>query len=146
ERSAYFIDPVHLNDEGMDIVARYYAEEVLASDFPGKFERPRWAMDSAHGLDAVPADQIRVVEATYGMNCRSFKVPTHAVNSVRPGNATNAIARHCAGARGKCDMVIDVERLGDPANSCGKDFSVSWRCGTRPGLQQAYIDGESNGK
>jgi hypothetical protein len=42
DRKAFFIDPVHLNDAGMDAVARLYAAEILASDFPARFQHPVW--------------------------------------------------------------------------------------------------------
>ena len=36
KRQNYFIDNYHLNDEGQEIVARYYAYRVLKRDFPDK--------------------------------------------------------------------------------------------------------------
>lgn len=47
DRKAFFIDPVHLNDGGMDVVARLYAKMILASDLPGQFTSPNWTGEIA---------------------------------------------------------------------------------------------------
>jgi hypothetical protein len=36
ERQAYFLDNYHLNDDGLETVARYYAYRILKRDFPDK--------------------------------------------------------------------------------------------------------------
>jgi hypothetical protein len=36
KRSEYFIDSVHLNDIGLDMMARYYAYNILSRDFPAQ--------------------------------------------------------------------------------------------------------------
>jgi hypothetical protein len=33
----------------------------------------------------------------------------------------------CVG-EASCEYKVDVFKLGDPANGCGKDFLVAWRC------------------
>jgi hypothetical protein len=86
------------------------------------------------------ADLIKVMEATYGANCRGL------TSDVRAGNATTAIAQGCAQARKTCSFVIDVNRLGDPARGCGKDFSVGWRCGADETINRVYLAGEANGQ
>jgi peptidoglycan/LPS O-acetylase OafA/YrhL len=70
---------------------------------------------------------IDIVDATYGQNCSSFAPPSPAVNLFRPGNATDAVRQDCAGVR-SCDFAINVNRLGDPASGCAKDFSAIYRC------------------
>jgi hypothetical protein len=150
DRNAFFIDPVHLNDVGMDVVARFYAGTILASDLPHQFKRLEWAgkplPDEGPGVTASVADEIRVVEATYGSNCKDFKVPPPAGNRVRIGNASSIVATSCSSKHGVCAFPIDVGRLGDPAPNCGKDFSVKWRCSAATDVHQANLAGEANGK
>jgi hypothetical protein len=149
DRKEFFIDPVHLNDAGMDQVARLYAETILATDIRNQFEKPHWAgqplPDFAPGEPLLP-DQIRISDATYGMNCRDFKVPAPGVNRVRPGNATETVAAACERKKGICQYTIDVTKIGDPAGTCGKDFSVSWRCGLEVKRRVSYVEAEANGK
>ena len=139
DRKEFFIDSVHLNDVGMDRVARLYAGTILATDMPDKFDKPHWlAPISPFAPGEIPVpDQIRVSEATYGMNCKDFKVPPFAVNSVRSRNATEAVADVCGRKLGSCQYTIDAAKIGDPANSCAKDFSVSWSCGAERKASQS---------
>lgn len=149
DRNAFFIDPVHLNDSGMNVVARRYADMILASDLPDRFTPPRLGGPLPESLSATPQpalDEIRIVEATYGLNCKDFKVPAPAMNGVRLGNASEPVANSCMRVRGSCTYPVDVVRLGDPANSCAKDFSVKWRCGAESDIRQAYLPAEANGK
>jgi len=44
---------------------------------------------------------------------------------------------------GTCVFTIDVRQLGDPANSCPKDFAVKWRCGTATEVLWKYLPGEA---
>jgi hypothetical protein len=90
------------------------------------------------------ADLIVVSEATYGMNCRNPATRSGPLNDVKAGNVTAAVAGNCAGARGTCSFVVDVNRLGDPAPGCGKDLSVFWRCGADETVHRAYVAGEAN--
>src|SRR5262249_2754369 len=73
------------------------------------------------------AVEIRVAEATYGLNCREFKPSEGRENRVVKGNATEAVKKACDGAKGTCPFVVDAGRLGDPAPGCQKDFTVRWR-------------------
>src|SRR5262249_54238508 len=59
---------------------------------------------------------ILVVSATYGGNC-----------GAPLGNASDDVALTCDG-RNECTFIVDVKQLGDPANGCGKDFVVTYRC------------------
>ncbi len=150
DRNPYFIDPVHLNDLGMDIVARHYSRMILASDLPGQFISPQLAdkelPDEGPGTAAPDSDEIRVIEASYGLNCRDFKVAPPAGNRVRPGNASEVVANTCSHKKDMCLFSVDVVKIVDPAQGCGKDFLVKWRCGTVKEIHQAYLPGEANGK
>ena len=53
---------------------------------------------------------IRILSATYGGNC-----------GARIGNATDAIGKAC-GSKATCDYAVDANKLGDPAQGCGKSF------------------------
>jgi hypothetical protein len=66
---------------------------------------------------------ISITSATYGGNCGA---PT--------GNATWDVAASCNG-KTDCTYTISVERLGDPARDCGKDFSVSYFCPSQATLR-----------
>ena len=65
---------------------------------------------------------IKIEEATYGANC---------ANGVKLGNATQYSAKACDG-RARCNILISVQELGDPAQGCGKDFSVRLKCNQQP--------------
>jgi hypothetical protein len=150
DRNAYFIDPVHLNDAGMDVIGRFYSETILASDLPDQFSAPRWSgqplPDLGPGNPAPAPEQIRIVEATYGLKCKDFQVAPPAVNRVAVGNATDAVAAACMTKKGKCLFSVATPPIPDPAQGCGKDFSVRWRCGPKRDVYQAYLPGEANGK
>jgi hypothetical protein len=90
------------------------------------------------------ADVIHVVEATYGDNCQTFVTPDRYPNFAKPGNASAAVATVCNKTKASCLFTIDVTKLGDPANGCGKDFTVSWRCGSSTQLHQIYLPAEAN--
>ena len=92
------------------------------------------------------ASEIHILEATYGLNCRNFAVPTGQVNRVKPGNATGAALEPCGKATGSCSFTVDVGRMGDPAPGCRKDFLLQWRCGDLEKTRQLYIAEEANGK
>ena len=70
---------------------------------------------------------IDVTAATYGGSCRDFTPEPPFSNTFRVGNATQFVRQRCLG-KAKCDILVDVGTLGDPANGCGKDFSVQYRC------------------
>jgi hypothetical protein len=51
ERMPYFIDPPHLSDKGMDVIGKFYAEKILATDR----ERPATAIAVAPVAPVAPA-------------------------------------------------------------------------------------------
>ena len=59
---------------------------------------------------------ITVASATYGANCRAIA-----------GNATQAVGDACNG-KTECAYKVDVDRLGDPAHGCDKDFTAAYFC------------------
>jgi hypothetical protein len=74
---------------------------------------------------------IRVVDATYGENCR-----------VVPGNATEFVADACDG-KSWCDYVVDVRAIGDPAFGCAKDFVAEWQCPGEERLRRELVHREA---
>jgi hypothetical protein len=63
------------------------------------------------------ANDIEVVQATYGASCRASA-----------GNATSDVADTCNGEE-TCRYTVDVRELGDPLSGCEKNFVVEYRCG-----------------
>jgi hypothetical protein len=95
----------------------------------------------------VASGVIGIVEASYGLSCKNHRVQAPSENQVRAGNATAAVAKACDSKSGTCRYAVDVAKLGDPANGCGKDFQVKWRCdpdGTR--THEARLAAEANGR
>ncbi len=72
--------------------------------------------------------QIHVTEATFGRNCGGLKGPA-GVYEVKSGNATVTVSEACNNAKGTCEFVVDLIKIGDPAPFCGKEFTVDYRCG-----------------
>lgn len=87
---------------------------------------------SAFCLGAAHAAQgIHIDSATYGQNC-----------GTQYGNATWSVRQECEG-RWQCGYQISVNKIGDPAYGCSKDFRVEYTCpnGYR---QTAYAYPEAN--
>jgi hypothetical protein len=61
---------------------------------------------------------IRVLDANYGRNCRVQMGRTNVVSD---------IAQACQG-RDYCQYYIDVNRLGDPAPGCAKEYQARFVC------------------
>ncbi len=80
-------------------------------------------------------NSIKIEEATYGANCP---------NGVKLGNATQYSAKACDG-HARCNILISVQELGDPAPGCGKDFSVRLKCNQQEPARKLHINGEANG-
>jgi peptidoglycan/LPS O-acetylase OafA/YrhL len=97
-----------------------------------------------HRLWVGPGPEIAVVSASYGLNCRTFVVPAPFSNRAAPGNVTSAVKRACD-ARDRCEFFVDAGRIGDPVNSCGKDFSVEYRCTGSEVVHSAYLPAEAHG-
>jgi hypothetical protein len=64
--------------------------------------------------------ELNIRMATYGANCGALT-----------GNVTDDLARSCNG-RSDCNYIVDVDRLGDPAPRCSKDFVVDYQCAPNP--------------
>jgi len=88
---------------------------------------------------------IDIVDATYGENCKSFVPAPPTINQFRPGNATDAVRQTCAGSN-PCNFAINVNRLGEPAGGCAKDFSVTYRCSAQVDVQIVRVAPEAHGK
>jgi hypothetical protein len=91
-------------------------------------------------------DVIHVAEATFGMNCNGFKTPTAVIAEITAGNGTAAAKKRCDGAKGKCEFTVADLLLGDPAPGCGKEFSITWRCGAGAALQDFHLSAEAQQK
>lgn len=74
---------------------------------------------------------IAIQSATYGGNCGAAS-----------GNATTQVRAAC-NSRFECDYVVDVHKLGDPANGCGKAFSAQYQCVTDPAIHSVSLPGEA---
>jgi hypothetical protein len=105
------------------------------------------ALDYLDGSGAGPDAVITIVEATYGMSCRSYRVAPPNENRVRSGDATRFVAAACDHKNGSCRFGVDVANLGDPASGCGKDFQVRWRCGVEAArTNEAKLVAEAHGR
>jgi hypothetical protein len=105
----------------------------------------RWGAPVEFVWRAPPPDgTIDIVEATYGGSCLGFKPKFPAFNYVARGNANGPLRDACAG-KTQCRLRWDLTRTGDPASGCGKDLSVSYRCG--PGIppKTAMVPPEAHG-
>jgi hypothetical protein len=89
------------------------------------------------------ANTLHIVEATYGKNCQGFVPPRGHSNLVKPGNATAVASMFCDNTNVMCPVSANVGLIGDPAFGCDKDFTVSWRCGVDPTIQQIYLPAEA---
>jgi hypothetical protein len=85
--------------------------------------------------NAAPTGLITIEEATYGANCS---------RGIKAGNVTQYAAKACDG-RLACNIAISVQELGDPAQGCGKDYSLSFKCGQQQLSRKMHVDGEANG-
>jgi hypothetical protein len=70
----------------------------------------------ARAIEAPPPTGLQITSATYGENC-----------GTAPGNATRDVAESCNGKQ-TCDYVVDIDRLGDPAPRCDKNYAVEYSC------------------
>lgn len=76
---------------------------------------------------------IYVQVATYGANCRAAY-----------GNATNSARYECNG-RTDCAYQVSVNKLGDPAYGCAKDFQLQYVCPDGQ-VKVSNLPAEANGK
>src|SRR4051794_32295459 len=69
--------------------------------------------------------------ATYGASC-----------GAPSGNVTKDLASSCNG-RADCNYIVDVDRLGDPAPRCGKDFQGEYSCAPDTELLRKQLPAEA---
>jgi hypothetical protein len=89
------------------------------------------AATAATNPEPVAATGVQILSATYGGSCGAPR-----------GNATKDLANRCNG-REDCDYVVDVDRLGDPAPRCGKDFQVEYSCAPDTALLLKQLPAEA---
>jgi hypothetical protein len=92
------------------------------------------------------ASVIHVVDATYGLACKNFVLPSGQPNLVKDGNATALLVGACDNAKTTCTFTVDAAQISDPANGCAKDFTATWRCGSDQNVHKFYLPGEAHGK
>lgn len=118
---------------------------LLAVALVGEAGRSDAAWAKLHRLWYGDRSEIKVLSATYGLNCKGFPVPAPASNNVERGNATESMAQAC-NLRQHCNFYVDVLRIGDPANGCGKDFTVQYECTRSDVVKSLFLPPEANGK
>jgi hypothetical protein len=103
-----------------DILARAI-DDVLKMDAARLSEdlasARRNVSDARADLRNKGCENIQVLSATYGGNCRA---PL--------GNVTNSLRAACDGKE-LCSYRVDYLALNDPVPGCDKDYSATWRCG-----------------
>jgi hypothetical protein len=151
ERQNYLIDMMHLNDAGMERVASLYARMVLARDFPRSFKEPVLSGPAADA-DLFKAAIVEIdwmepgsLRASYGESCKDTKAII-GTNSFFDDNASDAVRKECLKTKGECGFVVNVAKIGDPVNGCGKDFKASWVCKGKTRTEDVYLPAEANGK
>jgi hypothetical protein len=77
---------------------------------------------------------VNVLDATYGQNCGAWY-----------GNVTSEVRQSCNN-QNQCQYYVNVQRIGDPAPGCSKDFVVHYQCGYGSQTQTASVFAEANGK
>ena len=92
-----------------------------------------------------PDGTIHVVEATYGESCQNYTPKYPAYNWVSRGNATAILREECAG-KTSCLFSFAMQKIGDPASGCAKDFSVAYRCRQDSPLRTITLPPEADGK
>jgi peptidoglycan/LPS O-acetylase OafA/YrhL len=85
----------------------------------------------AAATEPKPVGAIHVLSATYGANC-----------GASAGNATADVQTRCDGDR-KCTYMVDVERLGDPAPECAKDFVAAYSCAPDAPIVRKHLPPEA---
>jgi hypothetical protein len=92
-----------------------------------------------------PDGTIHVAEATYGERCQNYTPKYPAYNWVSRGNATAILREECAG-KVQCLFSFEMQKIGDPASGCSKDFSVAYRCRQDDPLRTVSLPPEADGK
>jgi hypothetical protein len=104
---------------------------VLKSDRPVRLDH---LLIVPYIAGKLPNQGIFVMTATFGRSCGA---PT--------GNVTHDVASSCNG-NFDCKYSVDVNRLGDPADGCDKDFAVSYFCSSEAATRHSKLSGKSDGK
>jgi peptidoglycan/LPS O-acetylase OafA/YrhL len=113
--------------------------------FLGQAARSDRVAEALHRLWVGSRPEITVVRASFGLNCRDFPVPPPHQRAVSVGNASASVRRACD-RRQSCDYTVDIFKIGDPANSCGKEFLVEYQCTSTSVLRRAFLPAEAHGK
>lgn len=92
-----------------------------------------------------PPGGINVIDATYGRNCRTYRVPWPDLNTFREGNATVLLHRLCVGKLA-CSFTVSLPPLADVARGCDKDFWVQYKCPDTNTVRAAGLPGNAYGK
>ena len=95
----------------------------------------------------VKPDGIRILEASYGLNCASTPLTKSGLVAVYRGNVT-ALLGSMANGLDRWDWTVDVNMLGDPAPALPKALEVHFlHSGDRvPQLRTVLIPAEAHGK
>ena len=92
------------------------------------------------------APKLQIIEATFGLNCQGFVVPSPWKNTVFRGNATEKVKEACDGQSrtpSSCTYVVHLNVIPDPAPTCMKGFDIRWRCGEQ--LQATHLGVSADG-
>jgi hypothetical protein len=71
---------------------------------------------------------IRVIHASYGLNCRLTTKPPF-LHLISARNATTLVKYYCIN-KNKCSFTVNTDEFGDPAVGCDKILKISYRCGS----------------
>lgn len=74
---------------------------------------------------------ITVLDGTYGGNCGALR-----------GNVSAPIALECNG-KSSCQYSVEVDKLGDPASGCRKDFAASYLCTGDAAVHWSHLPSEA---
>jgi peptidoglycan/LPS O-acetylase OafA/YrhL len=111
----------------------------------GQVARSDTVWSTIHRLRFGDRPEIDIISATYGLNCKDFSVPAPFPNLAAPGNVTKPM-QHACNSQERCVFPVDISRIGDPANGCGKDFSVEYRCTGSDTIKSTFLPPEAHGK
>ncbi len=92
---------------------------------------------------------IKIISATFGRSCREFVLPPPAATWTNDGNLTELVQGACSVhnvKNNRCTVLIGAPGWGDPAQGCGKDFSVIYECRGGGPARNAFIAAEASGK
>ena len=132
-RCSYIVDVNRLNDPAPGCEKSFAVEYACGSSpLPFKVELPPGAGLKEEVVLMCPDDAgLRIHSASYGVNC-----------GAAAGNATSDLRQSCSG-NASCEYVVDVNRLGDPAPGCGKEYEVQYSCPGDREYRRASIPGEA---